>query len=61
VKKINNTPPADLAGRVRDLPNRNSEAVRGSLTPISCSQNDKKYGLDELTRGVETRKAPACH
>jgi UDP-N-acetyl-D-glucosamine dehydrogenase len=62
-EEINNSLPADRARRVQDLPNRNSKAVRGSLmpTPISWSQNDKKYDLDELARGVETREAPTCH
>jgi hypothetical protein len=62
-EEINNFLPAGLARRVQDLPNRNSKAVRGSLmpTPISCSQNDKKYDLDELARGVGTRAAPTCH
>jgi UDP-N-acetyl-D-glucosamine dehydrogenase len=42
-EEINNSLPADLAGRVQILPNRNSEAVRGSLmpTPISCSQTTR--------------------
>ena len=62
-EEINSSLPADLGRRVQDLPNRNSKAVRSSLMPtqISCSQNDNKYDLYELARGVGTREAPTCH